>query len=172
MMLSPMSGLIASSPARFPNSWTHPIGMGDWAACDRILAEMPWAGLLAFDGGVPCALRAVHNAVVTPEPVLAPPGLPSGAHGEVVLPPPGSGGGMTLPTNPGDAQAVVDEIANQQLEDQKKLNAAAIAAGGHWYWDAEAGAAKVGDAVAPAFSTGTLLLLGAGAIAALILSKR
>ncbi len=30
MMLSPSMGLlISSSPARLPNSWTHPIGMGD-----------------------------------------------------------------------------------------------------------------------------------------------
>ncbi len=150
-------------------------GWADWSACDRLLDAAPFGGLFAFDGGAPCAWRALTNAVSGPAPrVLAPPVLPSGAHGEQVFPAAGSGGGMTLPTDPNDAQAVVDEIANQQLRDQQALNREAVRTGGSWVWDVEAGAANAGDAAgaaaAAAFNWLPWALGGLGVFALVALS--
>src|SRR5919108_3931105 len=58
--------------------------------------------------------------------VVAPPPVPSGSRGEVVLPPPGSGGGITLPTDASQAPAVVQDILNEQLRKQQAIDASQV----------------------------------------------
>ncbi len=92
------------------------------------------------------------------DPVVAPPRIPSGAHGEQVFPVPGSSGGVTLPTS-GSPDDVVSEIVDQQLIDQQVLNAGKVQ--GSVLWDIEGAAARAGDAAVKSV-TSPLLWLAVG----------
>ncbi len=124
-----------------------------------------WGVLRACGNDPGCWMGSAFEYLFMTDPVVAPPRVPSGAHGEVVLPPPGSGGGMTLPTDASQADEVVTEVANQQLRDQQALNSLAIADGGHWYWDVAASAANAGDAVANSLDWNWKLWAGVGVVA-------
>jgi hypothetical protein len=94
----------------------------------------------------PICWSMTANAWATLAGAIAPPGLPSGSRGESPLPPAGSGGGVTLPTDPTQAEAVVTDIVNQQIIDQQAKDAAGVTSS---WWDRVVGApAAAADGIA------------------------
>lgn len=93
-----------------------------------------WSGIWPF------------SIFVSPKPqVLAPPSVPSGSRGEVVLPPAGSSGGTTLPTDASQAGNVVQDVVNQQMAAQQQIAAGNVKSS--WLDTVEGNLYALGDSV-------------------------